>query len=123
GCTSHVEPTPPASIRPYPDEGFRSDSTPLPDGRYRYTAGSPPAALGVPYRYSIHVHCGIDQLVDFDGSFWEIDGASPALSQATPEINGTITLVEEDRAVFELDSGDKAEFRRDGTEKRLSLCS
>jgi hypothetical protein len=66
---------------------------------------------GQAYIFSLYTHCGLDQYVDFDGSFWE--AAEPAYrvwGNAPPGVGnpgqlGTITLLDVDHARFEFDGG------------------
>ena len=66
---------------------------------------------GQAYIYSLYTHCGLDQRVDFDGSFW--DAAEPEYRKwgnAPPGIGdpghiGTMTLLDAGHARFEFDGG------------------
>ena len=68
---------------------------------YRFWPRSGRVERGVLYRFEVP-HCGLDWLVDFDGSFWEPVYATPD-REPDSAINGdigTITLIEPDRATY-----------------------
>ena len=68
---------------------------------YRFWPRSGPAERGIVYRFAVP-HCGLDWLVDFDGSFWEPVYAMPD-RKPDSAINGdigAITLIEADRATY-----------------------
>jgi hypothetical protein len=64
-----------ASPLPLPPGG-KSEASPEQVGAgYRWHPSSARVRWGRPYRYSLFVHCGIEpnSIVDFDGSFWDVD--------------------------------------------------
>jgi hypothetical protein len=76
----------------------------------------PGAEIGVPYEYPLYTHCGV-LWAEFDGRLWD---ASPPLAEPTgnpppgwgnPYDTGTITLLQEDVAVFRSSMGEVARFR------------
>lgn len=82
---------------------------------------------GQAYIFSIYTHCGLDQHVDFDGSFWI--AAEPAYREwgnAPPGIGnpgqmGTMTLLDADHARFEFDGG-SFDFIRHDAPKAFRGC-
>lgn len=90
---------------------------------YRFWPRSAPAEFGVVYRFEVP-HCGLDWLVDFDGSFWEPVYAIP---DRKPDLAinsdiGTITLVEPDEARYVSSTDEQVSlFRVDGPVVR-QLC-
>lgn len=102
-CTS-------SSPRSLPDHApARTEA--LPDDRIRVWPRSAPIEVGVVYRMRPVTHCGLDHLFDLDGSFWEVvarpDPAGDHLGD--PYDDGTVSLVDEDTAVYESSTG--AEYR------------
>ena len=90
---------------------------------YRFWPRSGPAERGAIYRFEVP-HCGLDWLVDFDGSFWEPVYVMPD-RQPDSAINsdiGTITLVEPDEARYVSSTDEQVSlFRVDGPIVR-QLC-
>jgi hypothetical protein len=82
---------------------------------------------GQAYIFSLYTHCGIDQYVDFDGSFW--DAADPSLRAfgnapagiGNPAQLGKMTLIETNRARFEYEGGAYDFVRHDGP-KLIRIC-
>lgn len=82
---------------------------------------------GQVYIFSLYTHCGIDQYVDFDGSFW--DAAEPEYRKfgnapsgvGDPGQMGTMTLLDADRARFEVDGRSFDFIRHDGP-KVIRVC-
>lgn len=62
-----------ASPLPLPPEEQPQPEPKPTDGQFIYRSVSRQVEWGQPYRFSIFVHCGIDPLVDFDGSFWDVE--------------------------------------------------
>ena len=92
-------PAPPALPPPVRDE-YRSEFVSDERG-YRFWPRSGRAERGVVYRFEVP-HCGLDWLVDFDGSFWEPIYPMPD-SKPDYAINsdiGTITLVGTEEARY-----------------------
>lgn len=55
--------------------------------------------------FELYTHCGLDRsLIRFDGSYWRALGA-PSGSLKDPFDQGTITLLSQDRAEFQSDTG------------------
>lgn len=79
------------------------------------------------YIFGIYTHCGLDQQVDFDGSFW--DAAEPAYREwgnAPPGIGdfgqmGTMILLDADHARFEFEGG-SFDFIRHVGSKAIRVC-
>lgn len=60
---------------------------------------------GKAYPFVLFTHCGIDY-VDFNGSFWDVlEKKYAPRSLGNPSQRGTMTLIEEDRAMFKFDNG------------------
>jgi hypothetical protein len=83
---------------------------------YRYWPISGPVEPGVVYRFEVP-HCGLDRIVDFDGSFWEPVYVTPD-RKPDSSINadiGTITLIGPDEARYVTSSDEQVSlFRVDG---------
>ncbi len=79
---------------------------------------------GVAYRMATYTHCGLDYALDFDGSFWEVVSGPTdrRTSLDDPEDEGTITLVETDRAVYESSTGAQFELRRTDGPREVHVC-
>lgn len=108
-------PLPPSPVVS-PDSGRMRTATPDPSG-----ATASPGILSYPmsakviqgqaYIFSLYTHCGIDQYVDFDGSFWDAaDSAYRETGNApqgvgNPGQSGIMTLLDADHARFEFDGG------------------
>jgi hypothetical protein len=68
------------------------------NGRFVLKPISAPVEMGVPYRFDLYIHCGVDHTTDFDGSFWDAVGPtegddSPRRSFEDPVDEGVMTLV------------------------------
>ena len=78
--------------------------TPLPDDHDPHFTGYPisgPARRGVPYRFSIYSHCGVDYDLDFDGSYWQASSTGGRLtSLGFNDTSGILIRTDEDSAVF-----------------------
>jgi hypothetical protein len=100
-------------------------STRLPDGGYRVWPHSAPAERSRVYAFTLSTHCGLDFLVDFDGSFWDLDRMLAEGNErlGNPEDDGRMTLVKEGEAVYESWGGTKLTFRRAKGPKDVFLCS
>jgi hypothetical protein len=64
---------------------------------------------GVPYRFDLLTHCGIEWAY-LDGRYWIAAPKIDPPSDWSPVESGTITLVNENEARFEGDSGGEASF-------------
>ncbi len=62
---------------------------------------------GIPYRFEVG-HCGLEHVVDFDGSFWE--------SVAEERSDDVRALFSRDRGVITLESADRATYMASGGE-------
>ena len=69
--------------------------------------------MGQLYNFGIYTHCGIDNEVDFDGSFWigpdenaihPVNDSTPPISYGLTEV-GTMVLLDADHAQFRFDTG------------------
>lgn len=84
-----------------------------------------PAVTGKAYRYDSG-HCGLGFVIDFDGSFWDVDEATLTEDEnARFGINndaGTITLLDEDSAIYRSARGGSAELRRRTGEAEPKIC-
>ncbi len=83
------------------------------------------AVLGTASPFDVG-HCGLSHIVDFDGSFWDVDPATMTNAENSQfGINadrGTMTLVAADRAVYKSWTGGEAILHRHIGEKRFSGC-
>jgi hypothetical protein len=69
------------------------------------------AHVGVTYQFRLYTHCGIAEIVDFDGRLWDV-ASRPSPGTGFPHAYlsflytvGTMTLVAPDYLVFESKSG------------------
>lgn len=88
-------------------------------------------ALGASYRYTLYTHCGIDGVVDFDGSLWDHAGpgapddgsGNPPDGLGNPLDHGTLRLVDADTAEFTAERGATIRYRRRATPKAVQMCA
>jgi hypothetical protein len=94
------------------------------DGVVRHWPRSAQVEPGVPYRMTAYTHCGLDHLLDFDGSYWEVAGGpdDPYDALADPEDAGVITLVADDTAVYRSSTGAEFELRRTDGPRDTHWC-
>ncbi len=99
-----------APVRSTPMPITQSGETPPPhqaDEQFEVFPNSPRAGLGKPYPLVLNIHCGLDYDVDFDGSFWKLDGRREVpekyLGGGVPELEGTMTLMTHLHARFDFD--------------------
>lgn len=108
------------------DDGTQKEST---QAKYTVdTANSKPAQLGLPYRFVVATHCGIDWAIDFDGTFW---GPAPEDARAyrrgnldlrQPSDRGTMTLLSDARAEYRSKSGSVITYQRAETTRPDTAC-
>jgi hypothetical protein len=105
----------PATLPPPVRDDYRSEFVSDERG-LRFWPRSAPVEAGVVYRFEVP-HCGLDWLVDFDGSFWEPLYAMPD-RKPDSAINsdiGTITLIGPDEARYVSSTDEQASlYRVDG---------
>ncbi|MGH2809102.1 MAG: hypothetical protein ACRDKT_17700, partial [Actinomycetota bacterium] len=70
----------------------------------------------VQYRFNTG-HCGLEFLIDFDGSFWTVRHEGLGVGDEPPEFfsnedEGTLELVSEDRTIYRSFDGGDAELVR-----------
>lgn len=86
-----------------------------PDPRQEGAPRSESAIVLKPYRFFVG-HCGLTHIVDFDGSYWEVDASTlTEEEEGRFGINGdvgTMTLVDADIADYRSSSGGEATLRR-----------
>lgn len=107
---------------PLPEPTTEPRSEELPDYRVRVWPNSARVEEDVPYRIDVYTHCGLDHLLDFDGSFWEVTQGPEAPELGDPEDEGVITLESEDRAVYRSSTGATFELRRLEGPREIYLC-
>jgi hypothetical protein len=78
---------------------------------------------GKAYPFVLFTHCGVDNYTDFDGSFWDAlqKNYAPA-SLGNPAQRGTMTLTEDDHAMFEFDGGSILFARHLGPKVLAGMC-
>lgn len=64
---------------------------------------SPAAPRGIAYEFALG-HCGIVSPIDFDGALWNL-AEEPATDDVYRDLQGTITLVDDEHAQFRSDDG------------------
>jgi len=83
---------------------------------------------GKAYPFILNTACGLDNFVYFDGSFWDVLETHYApVSPRTPVTDrplqpGTITLTEDDHALFEFDNGSILFARHLGPKVLPGMC-
>jgi hypothetical protein len=109
--------------RPLPEPTGEARTEDLPDGQVRAWPRSATVEEGVRYRMTVYTHCGLDYLLDFDGSFWEV-ASGPAYDDTLgdPDDEGIITLVGVDDAVYESSGGGEFPLRRVEGPREVWLC-
>jgi hypothetical protein len=93
----------------------------LDDSTWREWSTSAPVEEGVEYRMNVYTHCGLDYLLDFDRSFWDVEAAphDPFEHLDDPFDEGLIRRVGRDTAVFVSSAG--AEFRLARADRRRDV--
>jgi len=122
-----------SSVRPLPPQVGPVAPQPVGNGQFRFFPSSGHASVGVPYRYRLYTHCGLDAptAVDFDGSFWGPIGPGPAsdgsgnppAGYGNPYDDGTITLISPTRAQYRSKSGSVTQWSRHAGSQISSPCS
>jgi hypothetical protein len=109
----------PAPLR----EDFRSEFV-SDEAGYRFWPRSAPVEEGVTYRYDTG-HCGLDFMIDFDGSFWHAvnpnSGEEPILFY--DQDVGTIERIDDDRARYRSSSGREVRLERIDGPIVTQLCA
>jgi len=78
---------------------------------------------GRAYPFLLFTHCGVDEYVDFDGSFWDLAEkmyAPGSLDNSAQR--GTMTLTEDGHALFEFDGGSVLFSRHPGPKVLPGMC-
>jgi hypothetical protein len=79
---------------------------------------------GKAYPFVLFTHCGVDEYVDFDGSFWDLLEKKYAPgSLGNPSQRGTMTLTEDGHAIFEFDNGSILFVRHPGPKVLPGPCA
>ena len=122
-----------ASTRDLPAPAVAAAPQPLGNGQFRFFPASAHINLGVPYRFALNTHCGLDfpVAVDFDQSFWDPIGPGPASDGhgnpppgfANPIDHGSMTLISPTRARFRSSGGAVIQFNRHAGARVSSACS
>lgn len=104
----------------------------LGNGQFRFYPHSGQADPGVPYRFQLYTHCGLDAptAIDFDGSFWDLvpgpatdGGGNPPAGYGSPYDQGTITLISPTRAQYRSSTGALSQWSRHAGPQIASPCS
>lgn len=78
---------------------------------------------GKAYPFVLGTHCGVDYYTDFDGSFWDVLEKNYApTSLGNPSQRGTMTLTDDDHAMFEFDNGSILFARHLGPKVLAGMC-
>lgn len=85
---------------------------------------------GVDYRYTLYTHCGLNELVDFDGSLWDYSGhgapddgsRNPPPGFHNPFDHGTMRLISDDVAEYQSEHGLLVKYRRRDGSKVVQMC-
>ena len=103
------------------------------NGQFRFFPRSNRVSVGVPYRFQLYMHCGLDWplAVDFDGSFWDPIGPGPASDGSgnppggygNPFDQGTMTLISPTLSQYRSSGGMVMQFSRHAGPEISSLCA
>ncbi len=90
------------------DEGDDVESTGPAASEFEAVRWDAELEPGVTYRYSLHIHCGMDHLAKFNGTYWSLvdaphgnigpgsgDDSDPAWLVDAETILGTVTLIDD----------------------------
>jgi len=122
-----------SGVRSLPPSVGAAEPQDLGNGQFRYFPRSGHASVGVPYRFQLYTHCGLDWPVamDFDGSFWNPIGAGPASDHSgnppagygNPYDQGTVRLISPTLAQYRSRTGLVSQWRRHAGPQTSSPCS
>jgi hypothetical protein len=109
--------------RPLPSPSTDRRSQDLGEGRARFWPNSVRVEEGVAYQITVYTHCGLDFLLDFDGSFWKLSADPPQTpAWGNPEDSGVITLTGDDTALYRSSQGVEVDVTRLTGPKDVRLC-
>ena len=121
-----------SGVRALPTQISSVAPQPVGNGQFRFSPHSGHADLGVPYRFQLYTHCGLDAptAIEFDASFWDLvpgpaadnDGNPPA-GYGNPYDQGTITLISPTRAQYRSSTGAVSQWSRHAGPQIASPCS
>ena len=117
-----------SGIKPQPENVRELDSEQLPNGKLRLnSARTEDVEHEGTYQFRVE-HCGLDHIVDFDGSFWravkpadykENEDAYPFFYNSD---DGTITFEGDDEATYEASTGERITLTRIDGPIEVDLC-
>lgn len=119
GCASQQAQTSDGSPAPTPVDDGATPTAVAPD------PSASPVEIGstVPFQVG---HCGLKHVVEFDGSYWDVDEASMTSEENSRfGINsdeGTMTLSAKDEAVYRSHGGGEAVLYRHAGDKSFFAC-
>ena len=106
------EPAPQGTLEPMPEPTGEERFVQTKNG-FKIWPRSVPLVEGAQYRYNTG-HCGLQHIADFDGSLWiphvPEDGNVPDFF--INEVEGTLTVLSHERALFRAPDGDSALLTR-----------
>jgi hypothetical protein len=114
-------PAPQGSVHPSPAEGGAT---------FHFFANSSRVEMGRFYRFRLYTHCGLNELVDFDGSLWDYSGPgspddgnrNPPAGFANPYDDGTMKLISANVAEYQSSKGAVVRYTRRSGQKQLRMC-
>ncbi len=109
--------------KPLPEPTLTDEDDIWRDGKVFPASGQ--VEQGVEYRFELY-HCGIDETLDFDGSFWDPAEPLPDANWVANQDAGTMTLIAPNRARYDSLEGGSVEFvRHDGPrlQKEIPGCA
>ena len=122
-----------SGARSLPPQTGGLETQPLANGQFRFFPRSARITLGVPYRFNLYTHCGLDwpPAVDFDGSLWDpigpgavSDGSgSPPAGYGNPYDQGVMTLISPTLARYRSSGELVIQFSRHAGPRVSSACS
>ena len=122
-----------SGVRSLPPQVSSVEPQPVGNGQLRFFPRSGRVTVGVPYRFRLYTHCGLDWplAMDFDGSFWDPIGAGPASDVGgnrpsgfgNPYDQGTVTLISPTLAQYRSSTGTVLQWSRHAGPQISSLCA
>lgn len=123
-------PTERLGTSPLPPALSPIDPSPGAGGETLFFSRSSRIERGVVYRFTLSTHCGLNGLVDFDGSLWDFGGPGPSDDGrrnppegfGNPEDFGTIKLISSEKAEYRSQFDKVAVYERRSEPKPLPPC-
>ena len=118
--------------RPLPAAKSGVNPVPTASGQFIYSPRSASIRQGIPYRFTLYTHCGLEWplAADFDGSYWDLnnpdatpsESGSPPPGFGNPVDHGVMTLTSASLAEYHSQGGKTIQFRRHPGARVASPC-